>query len=369
MGATVPPMTVPTPSFSHVSAASGRAPARPDIAENTYERLRGALSEPEWLLFEPLIRDIERLKAERRAIILAHNYQTPEIFHGVADLRGDSLALAREAAEGDADVIVMCGVRFMAETAKLLNPGRTVLLPDTQAGCSLAEAIQPQEVRELRRRHPGVPVVCYVNTSAAVKAECDACCTSANAVAVVEALGSERVILVPDEYLARYVAAQTQVEIISWHGHCEVHERFRAAEVTEFRTLTGAYVLAHPECPQEVQQAADYVGSTAGMISRLAARRPASALLLTECSMADNVAVLYPEIRFLRPCNLCPHMKRITLTNIRDCLERLEPRIEVADEVAAGARRAVLRMMELTASPRVRSTDPLASGPASPPGV
>ncbi len=362
-------MAVPTPSFSHVSAASGRAPARRDIAESTYERLRGALSEPEWLLFEPLIRDIERLKAERRAIILAHNYQTPEIFHGVADLRGDSLALAREAAEGDADVIVMCGVRFMAETAKLLNPGRTVLLPDTQAGCSLAEAIQPQDVRELRRRHPGVPVVCYVNTSAAVKAECDACCTSANAVAVVEALGSERVILVPDEYLARYVAAQTRVEIISWHGHCEVHERFRAADVAEFRTLTGAYVLAHPECPREVQQAADYVGSTAGMISRLAARRPASALLLTECSMADNVAVLYPEIHFLRPCNLCPHMKRITLTNIRDCLERLEPRVEVAEEVAAGARRAVLRMMELTASPRVRSADPAASGPAGPPGV
>lgn len=345
-------MAVPTMPSSHVSARHERKLARSDTAESTYDRLRATIPEPEWLLFEPLIRDIERLKIERRAIILAHNYQTPEIFHGVADVQGDSLALARQAAESDAEVIVMCGVRFMAETAKLLNPGRMVLLPDSRAGCSLAEAIGPQDVRELRRRHPGVPVVCYVNTSAAVKAECDACCTSANAVDVVESLGAEQVIMVPDEYLARYVASQTRVEIISWRGHCEVHERFKAADIAEFRALTGAYILAHPECPDDVQRAADYVGSTSGMIAQLTARRPASALLLTECSMADNIAVAHPEIRFLRPCNLCEHMKRITLAKIRDCLERLEPQVEVPEELAAKARNAVLRMLDLTASRR-----------------
>ncbi|HLY52893.1 MAG TPA: quinolinate synthase NadA [Steroidobacteraceae bacterium] len=327
--------------------------------------MRAAISEAEWLLFEPLIADIERLKIARKAIILAHNYQTPEIFHGVADVQGDSLALAREAADSDAEVIVMCGVHFMAETAKLLNPQRTVLLPDAQAGCSLAEAIGPEDVRGLRRRHPRVPVVCYVNTSAAVKAECDACCTSANAVSVVESLESESVILVPDEYLARYVASRTEVDIISWHGHCEVHKRFKAADIAEYRTLTGTYVLAHPECPDDVQRAADYVGSTSGMIAELAARRPSSALLLTECSMSDNVAAVHPEIHFLRPCNLCPHMKRISLAKIRDCLERLGPQVEVPDEVAVKAQHALLRMLELT-SPR-RSTS-RGSAPASMPG-
>lgn len=359
------------------STLSSHAPVRRDpnraaggIAESTYSRSRGAISEPEWLLFEPLIADIERLKLERNAVILAHNYQTPEIFHGVADFQGDSLALAREAAECDADVLVMCGVRFMAETAKLLNPERIVLLPDTEAGCSLAEAIEPEDVRQLRRRHPGVPVVCYVNTSAAVKAECDVCCTSANAVRVVESLHSKRAILVPDEYLAHYVASQTEVEIIPWHGHCEVHERFSAADIAEYRTLTGAYVLAHPECPDEVQRAADYVGSTSGMIAELAARRPASALLLTECSMSDNVAAVNPEIHFVRPCNLCPHMKRITLAKIRNCLDRLGPQIEVPDEVAPRARRAVLRMLELTASGRGASTQSSSgSRPALPLGV
>ncbi len=350
-------MPGPTVPSSHASSAHVRNAVPDRLAESTEGPLRGVISEPERLLFEPLIRDIERLKAARKAIILAHNYQTPEIFHGVADLRGDSLALAREAAETAADVIVMCGVRFMAETAKLLNPHRTILLPDTRAGCSLAESIRPQDVRELRRRHPGVPVICYVNTSAAVKAECDACCTSANAVAVVESLDSARVILVPDEHLARYTASQTDVEIISWHGHCEVHEKFTASDITELRMLTSVYVLAHPECPHDVQQAADYVGSTSGMIAELTARRPASALLLTECSMSDNVAAVHPEINFLRPCNLCAHMKRITLENIRDCLERLAPRIEVPDEVAPKARRAVLRMLELTASPRAALTE------------
>jgi quinolinate synthase len=343
-------MAWPFGSSSHVSGRRGRNRTRAGIAESTYGRLREMISEAEWLLFEPLMADIARLKAERHAVILAHNYQTPEIFHGVADFQGDSLSLAREAARSDAEVLVMCGVRFMAETAKLLNPDRIVLLPDARAGCSLAEAIGPEDVRELRRRHPAAPVVCYVNTSAAVKAECDICCTSSNAVSVVESLGSDRVILVPDQHLAAFVAARTKVEIISWPGHCEVHQRFRAADIAEYRAHTGAYVLAHPECPQEVQLAADYVGSTSGMIAELAARRPGSALLLTECSMSDNVAAVHPEITFLRPCNLCEHMKRITLANIRECLQRLAPRIDLPEELVPRARRTVLRMLELTAS-------------------
>jgi quinolinate synthase len=309
--------------------------------------LRTFIPEPELLLFQPLMQQIERLKARHDALLLAHNYQTPEIFHGVADRQGDSLALARYAAQSDAAVIVMCGVRFMAETVKLLCPEKTVLLPDMAAGCSLAASITPEQVRALRRRHPGVPVVCYINTSAAVKAECDVCCTSANAVEVVESLGAPRVILLPDEYLAHYVAERTRVEIISWRGHCEVHERFAASQVAEYRAATGAYVLAHPECPAEVQSVADYVGSTSGMIAQLGARQPEYALLLTECSMADNVVSFYPHIRFVRPCNLCPHMKRITLANICECLERLAPAIEVPPEITEHARRSIQRMLEL----------------------
>ena len=316
-------------------------------ALDRHARLRRFIPEPEWLLFEPLIEDIQRLKVQRKALLLAHNYQTAEIFHGVADLQGDSLALARHAARSDAAVLVMCGVRFMAETAKLLCPDKTVLLPDEQAGCSLAAAITPQDIRALRHSYPTAPVVCYVNTSAAVKAECDVCCTSANAVQVVKSLGVRRVILVPDEYLARYVAARTSVEVIPWRGRCEVHERFTAREVAEYRSASGAYVLAHPECPEEVQRAADYVGSTAGMIDELARRQPARAMLLTECSMADNVPVTQPQIEFVRPCNLCPNMKRITLANIRDCLERLSPAVELPDDIAVPARRTVLRMLDL----------------------
>lgn len=309
-------------------------------------RLRHVLSEPEWLLFEPLIEEIQQLKIERNALVLAHNYQTPEIFHGVADLQGDSLALARHAARADADVLVMCGVRFMAETAKLLCPDKTVLLPDERADCSLAASITPQDIRALRKAYPDAPVVCYVNTSADVKAACDVCCTSSNAVDIVESLGARRVILVPDEYLAAYVAARTTVEIIGWDGHCEVHERFTAREVAEYRDASGAFVLAHPECPPEVQRAADYVGSTAGMIEELARRKPARAMLLTECSMADNVVATQPQIRFVQPCNLCPHMKRVTLRGIRDCLEKMSTAVEIPVEIAAPARRSVTRMLD-----------------------
>ena len=285
----------------------------PDIAAATqpiYERVKRVIPAVEWPFHAPLVHEINRLKRERNAVILAHNYQTPEIFHGVADIVGDSLALAARATETDADVIVLAGVHFMAETAKLLNPAKTVLIPDTGAGCSLAESITAADVRLLRERYPGVPVVAYVNTSAEVKAEVDICCTSGNAVEVVESLGAPRVIMLPDEYLAKYVATQTSVEIIAWKGHCEVHERFTGDEIRDFRgRFDQLVVIAHPECPPDVLEAADFVGSTARMIDFVADRRPPRVLMVTECSMSDNVAAASPETEFVRPCNLCPHMK------------------------------------------------------------
>lgn len=324
----------------------------PEVRRETagiYERLRGVIPEIEWPVHAPYIAAIRRLKTERRAVILAHNYQTPEIFHGVADLTGDSLALARAAARTDAERIVLCGVHFMAETAKILNPEKTVLIPDLAAGCSLAEAVTADDVRLLRQRYPGVPVVTYVNTSAAVKAESDLCCTSANAVQAVESLGSDRVILLPDEYLGRYVASKTRVQVILWRGHCEVHERFTAADMREFRRqFPDIEVLAHPECPPDVLAEADFVGSTAGMIRHIGARHPRRAVLVTECSMSDNVAVEYPDVRFIRPCNLCPHMKRITLPKLLHSLWNDDYRVEVPADVAERARRAVQRMIDLT---------------------
>jgi quinolinate synthase len=279
-------------------------------------------------------------------VILAHNYQTPEIFHCVADITGDSLALAREAAKTDARVIVLAGVHFMAETAKLLNPGKTVLIPDRGAGCSLAASITAADVRLLRERYPGVPVVSYVNTSAAVKAESDICCTSGNAKKVVESLGAPRVIMLPDEYLAKNVAAETGVEIIAWAGHCEVHERFTADEIRAYRDQhPGIVVLAHPECPPEVVAEADFCGSTAAMSGYVADRHPRRVVLVTECSMSDNVALLHPGTEFVRPCNLCPHMKRITLKNIRRALETMRHEITIDPAIAARARHAVERML------------------------
>jgi quinolinate synthase len=321
----------------------------PDLVERTaplYERVKAFVPPIEWPFFARDIDAILALKRARNAVILAHNYQTPEIFHCVADLVGDSLALAREATRVDADVIVQAGVHFMAETAKLLNPGKTVLIPDTAAGCSLASSITPADVRLLRRRYPGVPVVTYVNTSAAVKAESDICCTSGNAKKIVESLGVERVIMLPDEYLAQNVAAETGVEIISWAGHCEVHERFTAAEIRLLREQhPGVIVLAHPECRPEVVAEADYAGSTAGMIEYVGINKPARVVMVTECSMSDNVAIDHPEIDFVRPCNLCPHMKRITLSNIRRALETLTHEVTIDPVVAMGARRAVERML------------------------
>jgi len=311
-------------------------------------RLARVIPPMEWPFFAEDIVAIQRLKRERNAIILAHNYQTPEIFHGVADIVGDSLALAREAVTVKADVIVLAGVHFMAETAKLLNPGRTVLIPDAEAGCSVAASITGADVRLLRQRYPGVPVVAYVNTSAEVKAESDICCTSGNAVKVVESLGVPRVIMLPDRYLAQNVAAETKVEIIAWAGQCEVHERFSAADIATLRqSHPGVVVLAHPECPREVVEAADFAGSTAAMVGYVGTHRPARVALVTECSMADNVSVDYPDIEFVRPCNLCPHMKRITLPKIRLALETMSHAVTIPDALAERARRSVERMIAI----------------------
>ena len=311
-----------------------------------YDRVRRLIPPIEWPVFAEDIDAILRLKRERNAVILAHNYQTPEIFHCVADITGDSLALAREAMKVDAEIIVLAGVHFMAETAKLLNPTRTVLIPDLRAGCSLAESITAEDVRLLRQRYPGVPVVAYVNTSVAVKAESDICCTSGNALRVVESLGAPRVIMLPDEYLAQNIAKQTNVEIIAWAGHCEVHERFTPADIRQVRLdHPGVVVLAHPECPPNVVAEADYAGSTAEMSAWVDRHRPARVVLVTECSMADNISVHYPTVEFVKPCNLCPHMKRITLPGIRHALETLTHAVTIDPTMAARARVSVERML------------------------
>lgn len=313
-----------------------------------YERVRSVIPDVEWAVHARYIAAIADLKKTRNAVILAHNYQTPEIFHCVADITGDSLALARQAVETDADVIVLAGVHFMAETAKLLNPEKVVLIPDERAGCSLAESITADDIRALRAKHPGVPVVTYVNTSAEVKAESDICCTSGNAVAVVESLGVDEVIFLPDEYLANYVAQQTDVRIIDWRGHCEVHERFTAAELEQYRAdFDELTIIAHPECPPDVLDVADFVGSTAQMQSFVYDERPKRVLMVTECSMSDNVAAEVDDVEFIRPCNLCPHMKRITLANIEKALETLQPRVEIDPAVAEKARLAVERMLSI----------------------
>lgn len=312
------------------------------------ERLRGIVPDVEIAALGPIIEEIEELKIRRKAAVLAHNYMTPDIFHGVSDLKGDSLALARMAAETDAEVIVMAGVHFMAETAKIANPEKTVLIPDLEAGCSLADAITGADVRLLRERYPGVPVVTYVNTSAEVKAESDICCTSGNAVQVVESLGSDRVIFLPDQYLGRWVAQNTDVEIILWEGSCMVHERFTAEELRGYRALNpGIQIIAHPECPPDVLDEADFVGSTAGMINWVKDEKPRQVVMVTECSMSDNVAAESPETEFMRPCNLCPHMKRITLEGIRDALRDMKHVVEVDPAIAERAKVAVERMLAI----------------------
>jgi quinolinate synthase len=317
-----------------------------------YERVRSVIPEVEWPIHAPWIVRINELKRERNATIVVHNYQTPEIYYGVADYTGDSLGMAQFGADTDADVILVSGVRFMAETAKILSPEKTVLLPDMKAGCSLAASITGEDVRRLREQYPGVPVVTYVNAYADVRAEADICCTSANAVQVVESLGSDRVIFLPDGYLGRYVATKTDVEIILWEGACEVHERFTAEELRGYRRdHPGIHVMAHPECPPDVLGEADFVGSTSGMIRHVGETRPKDVVMITECSMSDNVAVEYPDVNFVRPCNLCPHMKRMSLPKIYYALKNLEPQIEVDPDIAARARRSLERMLEVGRGP------------------
>ena len=322
-----------------------------EVAHDTahlYERVRAVIPAVEWPFCAPYVKAINALKRARNAVILAHNYQTPEIYNCVADFVGDSLQLAREAMKVDADIIVQCGVHFMAETSKILNPDKTVLIPDLKAGCSLASSITGADVRLLRAKFPGVPVVAYVNTSAEVKAEVDICCTSSNALEVVESLGADTVIFLPDQYLAKYVAAHTKVKIISWHGACEVHERFTADELRHYREGDPSLkIIAHPECPPDVLEEADYTGSTAGMIEWVRNKRPRRVVMVTECSMADNVQAELPDVEFVRPCNLCPHMKRITLPKILDSLVYLKEEVVIDPAIAARARRSVERMVSL----------------------
>ena len=316
--------------------------------DNIYNKISKVVPNIEWDFHAPYIEKINKLKKEKNAVILAHNYQTPEIYHGVADIAADSLALALEAAKTKADIIVLCGVHFMAETAKLMNPKKKVLIPDMDAGCSLASSITGEDVRMLKEKYPGVPVVSYVNTSAEVKAESDVCCTSANAVKVVESLGVDKVIFLPDHYLANYVQKNTKVKIISWQGTCIVHEKFTGNEINEIRKQNpGIKIIAHPECPPDVINASDFAGSTSSMVNYVKEKQPKKVLLVTECSMSDNIQIENPKVDFVKPCNLCPFMKKITLKKIHDCLEKEINEIKIGNNIATRARKSVTRMANI----------------------
>ena len=318
------------------------------VTDPIYQKISATVPEIEWTTHAPYIYKINKLKKEKNAVILAHNYQTPEIYHGISDFSADSLALAVEAAKTKADIIVMCGVHFMAETAKLMSPNKKVLLPDMRAGCSLSSSITGEDVRNLKKQYPDVPVVSYVNTSADVKAETDVCCTSANAVKIVNSLGVKRVIFLPDDYLAKYVASKTDVEIISWKGTCEVHEKFNDEEINEIRKNNpGIKIIAHPECPPDVIQASDFTGSTSGMIKYVKDKQPKKVMMVTECSMSDNVQIDNPNVEFIRPCNLCPHMKKITLPKILDTLENEKNEVIMDDITIQKARKSVERMTKI----------------------
>jgi len=313
-----------------------------------YRKISKVMPEIEWAVHAPYIHKINKLKKEKNAVILAHNYQTPEIYHGIADFSADSLALAVEASKTSANIIVMAGVHFMAETAKLMSPNKKVLLPDMKAGCSLSSSITGKDVRLLKEKYPGVPVVSYVNTSADVKAETDVCCTSANAVKIVKSLGVKKVIFLPDDYLAKYVASQTDVEIISWKGICIVHDQFNENEIKSIRKNNpGIKIIAHPECPPEVIKASDFAGSTSGMINYVKNNQPKKVMMVTECSMSDNIQVENPNVEFIRPCNMCPHMKQITLPKILDCLEKETGEIIMDQETIDRARLSVEKMVAI----------------------
>ncbi|MCE9507229.1 MAG: quinolinate synthase NadA [Alphaproteobacteria bacterium] len=321
----------------------------PAVAKETaalYDKVKRVVNELDWATFAPYILEINRLKKEKGAVILAHNYMTPEIYHCVADFAGDSLQLAQQAAKTDAKIIVQAGVHFMAETSKILSPEKTVLIPDLKAGCSLAASITAADVRLLREKYPNVPIVTYVNTSAEVKAESDICCTSSNALAIVESFDSDTILMIPDQYLARNIAKQTKKKILTWQGSCEVHERFTPEDIRTFRkAYPGAVVLAHPECPPEVVAEADFAGSTKAMSDYVANKQPKKVVMVTECSMSDNVSVNNPGVEFVRPCNLCPHMKRISLKNILTCLQTMGHEVTVDPAIAARARLAVEKML------------------------
>lgn len=349
---TIEPQSCDTQARLPVTRA-GDLPYTPTVAAATahlYERVADLYSPEDWEFIAPLVYEINRLKEQKNAVILGHNYMTPDVFHCVSDITGDSLKLAQEAAKSDAKVIVQAGVYFMAETSKILCPDKTVLIPDERAGCSLAESITGADVRLLKEKYPGVPVVTYVNTNADVKAESDICCTSSNAVQIVESLGVDTVIMIPDEYLAQNVANQTNVKIITWKGRCEVHERFTVEDIEQFRRdHPGIIVLAHPECPPDVVAVSDFAGSTSGLINYVAEKKPPKVVMITECSMSDNVAAEHPDVDMIRPCQMCPHMKRISLENILNALQNMETEVTVAPEMAARAKRSIDRMLEASA--------------------
>jgi len=329
--------------------------------DHLYDEVSDFIPKFEWPAYAPLVHAINKLKKEKNAVILAHNYMTPDIFSLIGDYKGDSLGLAIEATKTDADVIVQAGVHFMAETSKILCPEKTVLIPSMRAGCSLASSITGEDIKLIKQRYPGVPVVTYVNTSADVKAESDICCTSSNAVQVVESLGVDKVIMLPDEFLAKNVANQTDIEVIAWHGRCEVHARFSAQDVRDMREANpGVVVLAHPECPPEVVAESDFTGSTKAMSDYVGDNKPKNVILLTECSMSDNVAMANPDVDFVRPCNLCPHMKRITLENIYECLRDGEHEVLVPEDMQKKALRAVQRMIDLPPPAKKGHFDPAA---------
>jgi quinolinate synthase len=334
-----------------------------------HEKLANVVPEFELRYKAELAHKINRLKVERNAVILGHNYMEPALYHSIPDFTGDSLELCRKAAATDADIIVFCGVRFMAETAKILNPRKTVLIPSPKAGCSLAQSITAADVRELKSRFPGVPVVTYVNTYADVKAESDICCTSGNAATVVRSLDSDQVIFLPDEFLARNVAKETgkriifptlspkpaeagsglDFQMIGWQGRCEVHEKFTVDDIAAVRRqFPDVVVLAHPECSPEVVVASDFSGSTAAMISYVETTKAPRYLLLTECSMGDNIAAANPRKEMLRLCSVrCPHMGEITLELTLAALEQTRYVVEVPEDIRVRAYKAVERMIAI----------------------
>ena len=321
----------------------------PEIQSKTdelYKKIQGTIPKIEWPTLAPYIFEINKIKKEKGVTILAHNYQAPEIYYGVADIVGDSLGLAIDGRKVDADKILMCGVHFMAETAKIMSPEKKIILPDFSAGCSLAESITAEDVKKLKKDNPGVPVVTYVNTSADVKAETDICCTSANAVKIIESLNVDKVIFLPDEYLAKYVASKTNVEIISWNGKCEVHERFTDKEIFELRKkYPSLKVVSHPECPPDVIKASDYTGSTGSMINYVKNTEAKNIFLVTECSMSDNIQIENPNINFVKPCNLCPHMKKITLQGILRSLKEEINFVEIDSKIIQRAKGAIEKMI------------------------